>query len=268
MIPADYHLHTRLCGHASGEPEEYLAQAARKGIPEVGFSDHLPLYFLPPGKTIQGYAMREDELSLYVDLVQKCAQKSPVRVRLGIEADFIPGYEESLAALLSSYPFDCVLGSVHFIEGWGFDNLAEIEEYGRRDINRVYEQYFALIQQAALSGLFDVMAHPDLVKKFAFRPTGDLSPHYEATARAFKKAGVCAEVNSAGLRYPAKEIYPSPSLLRCLFKHGVPVTMGSDAHCPDQVGAGLEQAVRLIKEAGYTEIALFSRRKRRFIKIK
>ena len=268
MIPADYHLHTRLCGHASGELEEYLEQAARKGIPEVGFSDHLPLYFLPSGKTIPGYAMREEELSLYVDLVQKCAQKFPLRVGLGIEADFVPGYEESLAALLASYPFDYVLGSVHFIEGWGFDNPAEIEEYGKRDINRVYEQYFALIQQAALSGLFDVMAHPDLVKKFAFRPTENLSPHYEATARAFKKAGVCAEVNSAGLRYPAEEVYPSFSLLRCFFEHGVPVTIGSDAHCPEQVGTGLEQAVRLIKEAGYTEIALFSGRKRRLIKIK
>ncbi|OPZ71260.1 MAG: histidinol-phosphatase [Firmicutes bacterium ADurb.Bin456] len=123
------------------------------------------------------------------------------------------------------------------------------------------------MQQAALSGLFDIIAHPDLIKKFAFRPSGDLRPLYEETAAVFKKAGVCAEVNSAGLRYPAGEIYPALDFLKCFFEHGVPVTLGSDAHHPDQVGAGLIEAVRLIREAGYKEITVFSARKRRQIKM-
>lgn len=267
MIPADLHLHTRLCGHATGEPGEYLEQAVKQRIREVGFSDHLPLYFLPPGKTIPDYAMEEDELPLYVEMVQKWARKSPIRVSLGIEADFVPGYEKTLAALLSCYPFDYVIGSVHFLDGWGFDNPAEIEEYGRRDLDRVYEEYFALVQQAALSGLFDIIAHPDLIKKFAFRPRRDLRRLYEETAAVFKRAGVCAEVNSAGLRNPAGEIYPAPDFLKCFFKYGVPVTLGSDAHHPDQVGAGLIEAVRLVREAGYREIAVFSARKRQLIKI-
>ena len=156
---------------------------------------------------------------------------------------------------------------MHFLDGWGFDNPAEMEEYGRRDLDRVYEEYFALVQQAALSGLFDIIAHPDLIKKFAFRPARDLSPLYEETARAFQKAGVCAEVNSAGLRYPAGEIYPSFSFLKCLYKHNVPVTLGSDAHRPEQVGAGLPEALRLLREAGYQEIALFSARKKCFREI-
>lgn len=267
MIPVDYHLHTRLCGHATGEVEEYLAGAARLGIQEVGFSDHLPLYFLPPGKEIPGYAMREEELPLYVEMIRNCSEKSPVKVKLGIEADYVPGHEEKLASLLSSCSFDYVIGSVHFIDGWGFDNPEEMEEYGRREIDRVYEQYFTLVQQAASTGLFDIMAHPDLVKKFNFLPARNLRPLYEDTARVFKKAGVCVEVNSAGLRYPAREVYPGPDLLGIFFKHGLPVTMGSDAHSPEQVGAGLSKALELVKKAGYREISLFSGRKRSLKKI-
>lgn len=266
MIPVDYHLHTRLCRHADGEIEEYLEKAVRMGIQEVGFSDHLPLYFLPPWKTIPGYAMEEKELPLYVEMIKNCAGRSPVRVKLGIEADYVPGYEEKLASLLSPYPFDYVIGSVHFIDGWGFDNPDEMEEYSRRKIDRVYEQFFTLVQQAALTGLFDVMAHPDLIKKFNFRPARDLTPLYKDTARAFKRAGVCVEVNTAGLRYPAEEIYPGSRLLEIFFKHGLPVTLGSDAHRPDQVGAGLAEALKLIKNTGYTEIAMFSGRKRNFVK--
>lgn len=267
MIPADYHLHTRLCGHATGVPGQYLEEAGRKGIREIGFSDHLPLYFLPPGKSIPDYAMKEEELPLYVEMVKNCAQQSPVRVKLGIEADFVPGYENKLASLLSAYPFDYVLGSVHFIDGWGFDNLAEAGEYLSRGIDQVYEEYFHLLQQAALTGLFDVMAHPDLVKKFNYRPVMDLKHLYEETARVFKRAQVCVEVNTAGLRYPAQEMYPSAGLLEIFFKHGLPVTLGSDAHCPGHVGEGLEQAVSFLRSTGYTEITLFEKRKRTIVKL-
>ncbi len=267
MIPVDNHLHTRLCGHATGEVEEYIEVAVRMGIREVGFCDHLPLYFLPPGKTIPGYAMGVKDLPCYVEMIERYASRAPVPVKLGIEADYIPGYEEELAALLSLYPFDYVTGSVHFIDGWGFDNPVEMMEYNRREIDLVYEQYFTLTKQAALTGLFDVMAHPDLIKKFNFRPACDLSLLYEETARAFKKAGVCVEVNTAGLRYPAREIYPGLELLKIFFRHGLPVTLGSDAHSPDQVGAGLSSAIKLVKSVGYTEIATFSGRRRKFVKI-
>ncbi|MBP7332407.1 MAG: Histidinol-phosphatase [Firmicutes bacterium ADurb.Bin373] len=267
MLPVDNHLHTRLCGHASGEIYEYLDAAARRGIREVGFCDHLPLYFLPPEKTIPGYAMSESDLPGYVSMVKSRARQAPVRVKLGIEADFVPGHEDHLANILASYRFDFVTGSVHFIDGWGFDNPAELAEYARRDIDAVYRRYFALLQQAALTGLFDIMAHPDLVKKFNLRPTRDPRPLYEETARVFKSAGVCVEVNTAGLRYPVKEIYPGPELLEIFFKYGLPVTLGSDAHLPEDVGAGLPAAVELIKNTGYREVATFSGRQIKFVKI-
>lgn len=267
LIPVDNHLHTRLCGHARGEINEYLDAAARRGIREVGFCDHLPLYFLSPEKMIPDYAMDVSELPRYVEMVKNHAAHSPVGVKLGIEADFVPGYEEELKNLLDNYKFDFITGSVHFIGDWGFDNPAELEEYGRRDIDMVYGQYFKLLQQAALTGLFDVIAHPDLVKKFNFRPARDLRPLYEETARVFKSAGVCVEVNAAGLRYPAKEIYPGPELLEIFFKHGLPVTLGSDAHRPEDVGSGLPEALELIKNTGYREVATFSSRKIKFVNI-
>lgn len=267
MIPVDYHLHTRLCGHAGGEIDEYLDAAVRRGIREVGFCDHLPLCFLSPERMIPDYAMDECDLPGYVSAVKNQALRSTVNVKLGIEADFVPGHEEKLKNLLAAYEFDYITGSVHFIDGWGFDNLAEVAEYGRRDIDRVYEQYFDLVQQAALTGLFDIMAHPDLVKKFNFRSVRDLRPLYEETARVFKRAGVCVEVNSSGLRYPAREIYPAAGMLEVFFQHGLPVTLGSDAHRPEDVGAGLPEALELIKKTGYREVAVFSGRQIKFVKI-
>jgi len=267
MFPVDYHLHTSFCGHATGEVGDYLQEAARKGICEVGFSDHLPLYFLPPEENIPGYAMQEAELPRYAEMVRSCAENAPVRVKLGIEADYVPSGEEKLSSLLASLPFDYVTGAVHFIDGWGFDNPAEMDQYYKRNIDLVYERYFALLQQAALSGCFDIMAHPDLVKKFNFRPVRSLRPLYEDTARAFKKAGVCVEVNTAGLRCPAREIYPAPELLEVFFKHGLPVTLGSDAHRPEQVGEGFVEALKQLERAGYKEITRFDGRKRSFVKI-
>lgn len=260
-MPVDYHLHTKMCGHASGEVEEYLAKAQKLGLLEIGFSDHLPLYFLAPEDTPAGYAMDQDTLPDYTAMVERLRKKAgDVRIKLGIEADYAPGYTEQLDGLLKSQPFDYVLGSVHFIDGWSFDNEEEIEQYTIWNIMELYEVYFTLLQQAAASGLFDVMAHPDLIKKFGFVPETSLIPLYEDTLRVFVKAGVCVEVNTAGLRYPIGEIYPAPAFLRMAVRRGVPLTLGSDAHKPEQVGAGLAQALTLLREIGCHELTLFDRR--------
>jgi histidinol-phosphatase (PHP family) len=267
LIPVDYHLHTNLCGHATGEIDDYLEQALKLGIEEIGFSDHYPLYFLSKEETIPNYAMSESQLPLYVDMVQQLAKAAPIKVKLGIEVDYVPGYEKELAGKLTAYPFDYITGAVHFIDGWGFDNPAEIDGYRNRKLYRIYEQYFSLIQQAAETGIFDIIAHPDLVKKFGFTLERDLTPLYEETARVFKQANVCAEVNTAGLRYPAGEIYPSLAMLEILHRYDVPVTLGSDAHTPEQVGCDLKNTLQLVKAVGYSEIAFFEQRKRRMIRI-
>jgi histidinol-phosphatase (PHP family) len=264
----DYHLHTRLCGHAVGEMEEYLAAAARAGLVEVGFADHLPQYFLPPEERDPGLGMGEAELPGYVEKVLRLRESAmPVQLKLSIEADYMPGYEEFLVKILERYPFDYVLGSVHYIDGWGFDNPDLISGYARRNISVLYEQYFSLVQAAARTGLFDVMAHPDLIKKFGYRPEGDIGPLYEETAQIFAGAGVCVEVNTAGLRVPAGEIYPAPGFLAACRRRGVPVTLGSDAHRPEQVGVGLEEAMKMVRGVGYDQIACFAGRKMELVKI-
>jgi histidinol-phosphatase (PHP family) len=266
-LPVDYHIHTRRCGHAAGEMAEYVLEARGKGLKEIGFADHIPMYFLPLAERDPGIAMGEQELPDYVADVRALQERfAPFPVKLGIEADFTPGMEKELKAIISQYEFDYVLGSIHFLDGWGFDNSKYIEEYERRDISDIYTQYFNTLTQAAASGLFDSLAHPDLIKKFGFRPAGDISHLYEQAVKTIAGADICVEVNLAGLRVPAAEIYPALPFLQLCHKSRVPVTLGSDAHKPEQAGAGFEQAVRLLKDIGYNEVAVFSGRKRTYIK--
>ena len=250
-MTADYHLHTSRCGHASGMMQEYVIAARASGIREIGFADHLPMYWLPQKKRDPGLAMSLVELPGYIAEVQTLREQNPdLIIRLGIEADYIPGQEAQLRDLLAAHPFDYVLGSVHFIDGWGFDNPGLVEEYGHRDIDEIYRNYFDLVQRAALSGLFNVMAHPDLVKKFGFRPAVEPVELYEVTAATFRRAGVMAELNTAGLRAPVRELYPGPLLLAALCRQGIPLVLGSDAHAPQQVGAGINQAYKVVQDEG------------------
>ena len=267
-LPADYHIHTVRCGHASGSLEEYLKSAQKLGLREVGFSDHLPLYFLPKDKREDGLAMDESEVEAYFEDIRQARIAFPdLTVKLGIEADYIPGQEDQLSAVLKELPLDYVLGSVHYIDGWGFDNPDYIDEYGNRDIDRLYRRYFELLKEAALSGIFDILAHPDLVKKFCYFPAGDMTEIYEDTVQAIKKSNVCIEVNTAGLRVPAREIYPAEGFLRLCCQYGVPVTLGSDAHKPEQVGQNFIEAVSLLKKVGYRETVIFNERQREIVSL-
>lgn len=261
----DYHIHTKLCGHAYGEMEEYVEEALRKGLNEIGFSDHIPMYFLPPEERDASIAMQESDLPIYVENVMKIREKyKPFPVKLGIEADFSPCQENKLINLIEPYDFDYVLGSVHFINEWGFDNAMFISEYDKWDLYELYERYFSLISQAAQSGLFDIMSHPDLIKKFGYRPDCDLTSLYERTAKTIADAGVCVELNTAGLRVPAVEVYPSQSFLGILCRYGVGVTLGSDAHSPEQVGENFALAVQILKEVGYDKIVTFNKRRKKY----
>lgn len=267
-MPVDYHIHTRRCGHALGEMEEYVLEAQRKGLIEIGFADHIPMYFLPPAQRDPEVAMSEQELPDYVADICKLQEKfAPFTVKLGIEADFTPGMEEELKAILSRHEFDYVLGSIHFLDGWGFDNPKYIDEYEHREITEIYEQYYQILCQAAASGLFDSLAHPDLVKKLGFRPAGDISYLYEQAVKIIAEADICVEVNLAGLRVPVAEIYPALPFLQLCHQFRVPVTLGSDAHKPEQVGVGFDMAVQLLKAIGYNEVAVFNGRKRSFLKL-
>jgi histidinol-phosphatase (PHP family) len=245
--------------------EEYVAHARGQGLPEMGFSDHLYMYWLPVGKRDPELAMREEELDDYVeDVLRLRRENSDLTIRLAIEADYVPGHETTLKSILERYAWDYVLGSVHFIDDWGFDDSRYMDTYDRWDIDQLYDRYFDLVMRAAESGFFDSMSHPDLVKKFGHRPgpSLDLAALYEKLARSFKRAEVCVEVNTSGLRRPCAEIYPSLDLLRACQQAGVPATLGSDAHQPDHVGVAFDAGVGHLRAGGYDSVIAFAGRQR------
>jgi histidinol-phosphatase (PHP family) len=260
MIPiCDYHMHTPLCGHAEGEPAEYVKQAIKVGLKEIGFSDHAPL-LSHKDPTI---TMDRSQLLVYHQMIESVRKEfeDAITVRVGIEADFLPDYEEQTKKMISEYPYDYVIGSVHFIAEWGFDDPIQLKEWDKKDVNIVYRQYYRLLRKSALVRMFDILGHVDLVKKFNFHATEDMTSEIEENARVFKKTGVVVEINSSGLRKPIKEVYPSLEHLKIYYQQGVPITFGSDAHEPSDVGRDFDRARQLALAAGYTEYVLFKQRK-------
>ncbi|MDQ6669626.1 MAG: histidinol-phosphatase HisJ family protein [Chloroflexota bacterium] len=260
----DYHVHTARCGHATGAMERYVEHAIAAGLTELGFSDHLFLYWLAPDSRDPELGMAEWEHDFYIQDVERCRRQyaSDIVIRLATEADFVPGHEARLEAILRRYDWDYVIGSVHFLDGWGFDDGRYVSGFDAWDIDALYARYFDLVGASAETGLFDTIGHADLVKKFGHRPAGDQSEVYARVATRFAKSGVCVEVNTAGLRKPCREIYPSPDLLRACQLGGVPVTLGSDAHAPHEVASDLEAATRLMHETGYDGFVRYAARSR------
>lgn len=261
----DLHVHTWRCRHATGSAEEYVRAAAGRGVRVLAFTEHLPLApALAAGlEGAEGYAMPAGELPEYVSEVRAAAELGAdlgVEVLLGAEADLVPEGIDHARVLLDGWQFDVVLGSVHLIDGWAFDDPDRIEGYEAWDIAELWGRYFDDLAYAARSGLADVIAHADLVKKFCMRPSGPVEHLYADAAAALAMAGVAVEVNTAGLRKPCRELYPGRAFLSALCEAGVPVTVGSDAHSPDDVGAGRDEAVAALREAGYRSALVFRRR--------
>lgn len=243
--------------------EEYVEAAIAAGLREIGFSDHVPMYWLPVEQRDPGIAMRMEELEEYVADVVRLRERYPeIPIRLGLEADYIPGREEDLARILAPYPWDYVIGSVHFLGDWGFDNPAEQNRYAEWDISELYGKFFTLECMAASSGLFDILAHIDLIKKFGHRPSHDLGRLYADVARTIAEAGVAIELSTAGLRKPVGEVYPHPALLQACCEQGVPLVISSDAHKPGEVGWGFASARDLALRTGYTQVVRFEQRLR------
>ena len=255
----DYHIHTKLCGHAIGEPGDYVREAIRKGLREIGFSDHMPLLRIRD----KHLTMEPDQLPHYVSLINELRHSDcGITVRLGIEMDYFPDQMTEIWAAAEGIEFDYVYGAVHYIDGWGFGDSRRLSSYQSRDPDETYERYFDLFCKAAREGGFDIMAHPDLVKKHGIVSTVPMDDMYETAARTLRDAGVAIEINTSGLRMRAAEPYPGRTFLEVCTRHGVAVTLGSDAHAPHQVGMDFDIALRMLKRAGISEIATFQRRKR------
>lgn len=275
---ADYHIHIEKGPYTPAWLERFAAVGRQRGVRELGLTEHLCDFHEgqeASGMWWEGEPDEEDReharrwwrgrprcsLDEYVAFVLS-AHPEGITLRLGVEVDYFPQAEDNLRRLLAAYPFDVVLGSVHWLGGWGFDHLDRLERWQGRDVDEVYRRYFAELGRAARSGLFDVLAHVDLVKIAGHRPSFDLTPLYKEAAQAIAAAGVAVEVSTAGLRKPVHEIYPAEPLLRLLQEEGVPITLASDAHTPGDVGHAFEAAVSLARRCGYERICRFVQRRR------
>jgi histidinol-phosphatase (PHP family) len=254
----DCHVHTALCGHARGTAEECVAAGATVGLQTIAITEHLALPDdIDPHRHL---SMPAGALPGYLDEVAAARAAHPeIDVVCGVEADFLPERLDEISAEIErarAYPAPAtlVLGSVHFIGDWAFDDPHHLSQWDGRDILAAWESYFALWCEAVACGIFDVMAHPDLIKKFGHRPDADLSAIYSDAAAVAADVGVVIEVSSAGLRKPVGEIYPGPELLAEFARAGVKATVGSDAHAPAEVGAGIPDAYAALRAAGYTSL--------------
>jgi len=262
--PADYHMHTPLCHHATGEPTEYAARAVAAGLSEIGFSDHSPMR----QDNFDSWRMNTDKLAEYVQKVRRAQKDFPqLAIKLALEVDYLPGHEEWIGELAGMHPWDYFVGSVHYVsESWDIDNPNKLSEWKKRDPYEVWSVYFDRLTRAAESGLFEIIGHADLPKKFGIYPDRDCAPLFERFLQAAAAKSVAMELNTAGLRKDCKEIYPSPAIVRMAKEKGVAITFGSDAHAPGEVGMNFTEAITLARSVGYTECCRFTQRKREMVK--
>ena len=262
-LPPDYHMHTPLCRHATGEPADYAKHAVEIGLTEIGFSDHSPML----RDDFDNWRMRFNQLDEYVEKVRKVQKDfSELVIRLALEVDYLPGGEDWIRELAARHPWDYFIGSVHYVsDSWAIDDPQKISEWKNRDSFEVWSIYFERLTKAAESKLFEIIGHVDLPKKFGHRPNRDCTSLYENFLNAAKKNNCAVELNTAGLRKNCREIYPSREILRLAFEKGVPITFGSDAHAPEEVGMNFTEAISFAHEVGYKECCQFTKRERQFV---
>lgn len=267
----DYHLHLRPDDDAatfelfmtSANVDRYRAAADQAGIAELGVSEHIHRF--RQALAIWDHPMwinnATDDLDAYVDFVSKQTD-----LRLGIEMDYLAGREAEIGATLGQYKWDYVVGSVHFLGDGALDyDVFDIWDLVS-DAEDVWQCYFDAVAASARTGLYDIIAHPDLVKYWGDKrpkPAGDLRRFYEPVVAAFVDADVAVELSTAGLRKPVGEVYPAPEFLAMCVEANVPVALSSDAHIPEHIGFAYGDAVNILREYGVEEIAVFADRKRR-----
>jgi len=254
----DLHNHTPLCNHAEGEMNTYIQCAIDSKTQYFGFADHAPMDFDPT------YRMTFEQMSQYENdvLHAKERYKEEITILLGYEVDYLPGHMD---ARVLNADVDYLIGSVHFLDEWGFDNPEFIGRYEHKNINEIWQKYFDAIEAMAQSKLFDIVGHLDLIKVFKFMPTKDINLIANKALQAIKEADMVLEINVAGYRKPVQEAYPSLSLLKRAYELQIPITFASDAHKPQQVSLFNDEVMRMAKSVGYTQCAYFEKKEKKFI---
>ncbi|HEY5125224.1 MAG TPA: histidinol-phosphatase [Ignavibacteria bacterium] len=251
----DYHTHTTF-SDGKADPEEYISQAISAGIKEIGFSEHLNLFVAD-----QQWCMDPKRVPEYISHIARLKKKfSGIKIKTGLEVDYFPGKEEEIYEFINGLELDYVIGSVHYLGEKTVDSGPDF--YENRNIDELYELYFGYVDEAVASGLFDIIAHCDLIRIYNFRPAASPEHFYRRLAGNMKIHDVAFEVNTNGRNRPLGDFYPDRRFLKIFSEENVPVCVNSDAHLPIRVGQYFDEAYMLLKEAGFKEMAVFNKRER------
>lgn len=268
----DYHIHTKLCSHAGGEPEEYVRRAAGLGIAEMGFADHFPVNYQPRySHPIRKITMSEEQIPLYLEMIGRVSAAVPsVKVKKGFEVDFLPEENLFYKKYINLLPeLDFIIGSVHFIGEWGFDQTEFKSRVEQEGITGLWKEYFGRLKRmiSEYGHQIDIIGHLDLPKKLGWALPEELQKDLDDLLALIREKELVLEVNTSGFDKIASELYPSPVILKAAFKKGIGITLGSDSHAPGEVGRHFRKALEILKNAGYSRLTGFNRHKKDYSRI-
>jgi histidinol-phosphatase (PHP family) len=261
----DNHIHTKLCKHAEGEVFEYVEKAISNGINEIAFTDHIPL----PNNFDLAHRMQQNEMEIYTKWIEKARNNYPeITILFGIEADFYEGFEEYTESFISQYNFDIVIMSVHFIRHWPEGNWVFDYSFSDKSREDIYKDYLITVIKGIETGLFDVLGHVDMIKIFGDSLIRLIPSEVDILLEALKEHDMSIEINSSGYRKKVKEPYPGLDWLPFIKEKSIPLTTGSDAHHPDQVGLGFESLYKRLHDEGIDRLVTYKKRQKIEIQIK
>lgn len=259
-MSTSYHVHTTRSDGRS-DFDQYVRAAIDAGLDELGFSDH---YALTTSGETPWWSMAPDSLGDYLDIIRAAAAKTEGKlvVRAGVEVDFIPDRIDDIRDALAAHRFDYLIGSVHFVGDFVVDGTPVPWEESSQDVhNEVCSEYWRLIRRMAETGLFDIAGHLDVVRKFGFRCSVDVTPLIRQALDAIKDAGMVVEMNTSGWHTPSEEAYPEPWILRECFDRGIPTMVSADAHEHGHVARDFDRASALLAEIGFPDTVRFEDRR-------
>ncbi len=261
IYKTDYHMHTWFSDGRSA-PEDYVAPAIKAGLKEIGFSEHLTLFKGP-----LEWSMNSSDVTAYLNHIRNLRENvNNIKIKTGLEVDFFPGKEKEIQSYLSKMDLDYIIGSVHYLGDDTVDMGPEF--YEGKNLDRLFVTYFEQVSAAVASGLFDIIAHCDLIRIFGFKPSIEKEPLYRKLAKDIKTHDVVLEINTNGKNRPINDFYPDRRFLHIFREEKVPVCVNSDSHMPERVGQHFEEAYKLLRNTGYTEMAVFNKRERFMVPFK
>ncbi|HCA80307.1 MAG TPA: hypothetical protein DEP53_11310 [Bacteroidetes bacterium] len=262
----DYHTHSKLCRHAHGEIEEYVQAAVKLGLHEVGCSDHGPL---PDNYDLQHRMTLDEYYSSYAPAVSELVDRyrHKIRIKRGIECDHLEWTDKWTKHFVAENDFDFVIGSVHFVGAQGSEKPLFGPTYDEAELPGLHEAYYQSVRDSAKSGMCDIIAHCDLVKKLGASGSKKIDEAIWAALEEIRKSDLCIEINTSGWRRIEHEAYPGERILSFAKDLKIPMTLGSDAHTPEDVARDFDKAVALIERYGRGRVSVFEKRRRSEVKV-